>query len=186
MEYTRVSRADKLIVIHFKTLGFQGSEIECFTPDNVAAYRSLFEEILHVWIDKSPGYKHECASILHRILALLYRDHAKESLSYGKIEAAVRYIEQNCLKKDFTLASAAAHCFISEVYFRRLFKERFHISPKQYVIRYRIHHAASLILTGYFSLQEIATLCGFNDPKHFSTEFKRVMGVSPSRYTYRF
>ena len=186
LEYTRTSKIDKLIVIHFKTMGFQGNRIEHFTPVDATDYRALFEEILSIWLQKPLGYRHECAGLLYRILAKLYRDHASQAPGYGKIEAAVRYIEQNCLKKDFSLAPAAASCFMSEVYFRQLFKKRFHMSPKQYVICYRIRHAASLILAGYFSLQEIADLCGFNDPKHFSTVFKRIMGVPPSRYSYHF
>ena len=38
-----------------------------------------------------------------------------------------------------------------------LFKKEFGVSPKKYVIDRRIKHAASLIIMGYFSLQEILT-----------------------------
>ncbi|MBQ8525694.1 MAG: helix-turn-helix transcriptional regulator [Clostridia bacterium] len=60
------------------------------------------------------------------------------------------------------------------------------MSPKQYVINHRIKYAASLIITGYYTLQEISELCGYSDYKYFSLEFKKVIGVSPSKYTYKF
>ena len=47
-----------------------------------------------------------------------------------------------------------------------------------------MEYAASLILAGNFTLQEIADMCGYDDYKYFSVEFKKMIGVSPSKYTY--
>ena len=88
--------------------------------------------------------------------------------------------------KDFSLERAAEQSFMGEAYFRRLFKKEFGISPKQYVINRRIEYAKALIIAGYFSVGEIAEMCGYNDHKHFSSEFKRLVGVSPSGYGYNF
>ncbi len=41
------------------------------------------------------------------------------------------------------------------------------------------------ILTEY-GFEEISEKCGYNDYKHFSVEFKKITGVSPSKYTYNF
>ena len=95
-------------------------------------------------------------------------------------------MEKNCLHNDFSLTIAAGKSFVSEQYFRRLFKKEFNISPKQYVIKRRIEYAKALIITRYFSIQEISNLCGYNDQKHFSAEFKKITGVSPSKYGYNF
>ena len=73
-------------------------------------------------------------------------------------------------------------CNISEVYFRRIFKKEFGISPQKYIVSLRIQNAKALIDAGYFSLQEVAYLSGYSDYKYFSVEFKRVMGASPSEY----
>ncbi len=96
-----------------------------------------------------------------------------------------RNAEKHYLKPDFSLNEAAAKFFVSPTYFRRLFKAEFGKSPKQYIIEWRINYAASLIITGYYSLQEVAELCGYNDYKHFSAEFKKMLGVSPSKYVYK-
>ena len=75
--------------------------------------------------------------------------------------------------------------FKSDERFAKLFKKEFGISPKQYVINKRIKYASSLIIAGYHTLSEISSLCGYNDYKHFSVEFKKIVGVSPSKYIYK-
>ena len=75
---------------------------------------------------------------------------------------------------------------MSEVYFRKLFKKEYGISPQKYIIQLRIQNAVGLISTGYYSLKEIAYMSGYNDCKYFSVEFKKAMGVSPSEYLYNY
>ena len=71
---------------------------------------------------------------------------------------------------------------MSEVHFRKIFKEEYGMSPQKYIIHLRIQNASSLIASGYYSLQEAAYLSGYNDYKYFSVEFKKIKGVSPSKF----
>ncbi len=183
-EYTRIAKHDDLIVVHFKCFNFSGSRIESFQPQRKQEYEALFYALLECWKEKSPDYQYQCASIFCQILSMIYLDNRPNTISQTKIEPSMEYIRKNLLKKDFSLTEAAKRAYISDVYFRKLFREAHGISPKQYVIQGRIQHAASLILSGYCSLQEVADLCGYHDYKHFTTEFKRIMGVSPSQYEY--
>ena len=92
----------------------------------------------------------------------------------------------NFADPDITISLAAKMSNVSEVYFRKMFKNEFGVSPKKYLINARIRLAVNLIESGYYSLSEIAAKCGFTDYKYFSTEFGRIMGVSPSKYHYSF
>lgn len=186
VNYTRVAKKDKLVVVHFKTYNYQSNKIEVFLPTDPQKYRLLFEEILHCWNAKEFSYKHETSSILNRIFAKLYKDNKKIKNPDSKIYHSIQYIEENCYKKDFSLTTAAGKSYISETYFRKLFKIEYGISPKEYVIRRRLKYATSLIMSGYYTLQNISEMCGYNDYKHFSVEFKKIIGVSPSKYTYNY
>ena len=186
INYTRITNKDKMIVVHFKSFNYHTNEIQSFFPDDYKKYRSLFAEILDCWNNKKAAFKHEAASLLNLIFAEFYKDNKKMYEYNSKINSAIKYIEENYLKKDFSLQVAAEKSYISDTYFRKLFKQEFSISPKQYVIQHRIKYAASLIIAGYYTLQEISELCGYTDYKHFSVEFKKVTGVSPSKYVYKF
>ena len=186
VNYTRITNKDKMIVIHFKAFNYHTSEIQSFFPDDYEKYRSLFAEILDCWNKKNSAYKHEAASLLNLIFVELYKDNKKMYEYNSKIDLSIKYMQDNYLKKDFSLRVAAKKSYISDTYFRKLFKQEFGISPKQYVIQRRIKYATSLIIAGYYTLQEISELCGYTDYKHFSVEFKKVTGVSPSKYIYKF
>lgn len=186
INYVRTSKRDKMIVVHFKTFNYHATNVECFLPPDPKKYAVLFEEILHLWERKDTAYMHEASSVLNRIFSELYKDNQPNEYAKSKIYPSIRYIEQNCFMQDFSLQTAAKKSFVSDTYFRKLFKKEFLVSPKQYVIGRRIKYAASLIVAGYYSLEEIATLCGYNDYKHFSVEFKKNIGVSPSKYTYNY
>lgn len=186
VNYTRTTKKDQLIVIHFETFSYHSDEIECFFPADYGKYATLFEEILYCWQRKETSYKHEASALLNRIFSELYKDNKPTDDNKSKIYPSVLYIKQNCLKRDFSLQTAAKKSLISDTYFRKLFKREFHISPKRYVINRRMKYAASQIIAGYYSLEEISELCGYNDYKHFSVEFKKNIGVSPSRYAYNY
>ena len=186
IDYTRITNKDKLTAVHFKAFNYHTNEIELFCPSDHKKYRDLFKKLSDCWNKKDAGYKHEAASVLSHIFAELYKDNKKTYEYDPKIDKSVKFLEENYLKKDFSLQAAAEMSHISDVYFRRLFNREFGISPKRYVIEHRIKHAASLIIAGYYSLQEISELCGYNDYKHFSIEFKKITGVSPSKYVYEF
>lgn len=183
-EYTRIAELDDLIVVHFKCYDFSGRCIEHFLPTNPEEYNEMFHQLLSSWQAKEPGYQYHSAAIFNRILERIHCDNLPVSLTHSKIDPSIQYIQQNLYQTDLSLATAAQKSFVSDVYFRKLFKEHFGISPKQFVIQRRIQQAASLILAGYCSLHEVAEMCGYPDYKHFTTEFKRIMGVSPSQYEY--
>lgn len=186
VDYKRISKKDKMIVVHFKTFNYHSNDIECFVPEDPSKYARLFSGLYDCWSKKDTSYKHGAAAILNNIFFELYKDNKPEDNLRLKIYPSVTYIKENCMREDFSLSEAAAKSAVSEPYFRKLFKKEYGISPKQYVINRRLRHAASMIVAGYYSLEEISRMCGYCDYKHFSTEFKKLMGTSPSRYKYEF
>lgn len=184
-DYTKISRIDDMIVIHFNSLSYHSKDIEYFYPEEKEKTAELFKKIALCWGQKSTSYKHKASAILYEIFALCYEENTKNLIN-SKIANSVKYIQKNCLNPDFSLVGAAKKSFISDVYFRKLFKKEFNISPKKYVIDTRIRHAESLINSGLYTLKEIAALCGYTDYKYFSVEFKKITGKSPSEYTYSF
>jgi AraC-like DNA-binding protein len=64
---------------------------------------------------------------------------------------------------------------------RRIFRERVGTSPKHYLTGLRMERAKELLRMGS-SVKQVAAEVGFADPYHFSREFRRTQGVSPSGF----
>ena len=102
--------------------------------------------------------------------------------SSALLAPALRYIENYYFESDITNACLAERCKISEVYFRRLFKEELGVSPRQYIIDMRIRRAGQLLAEGQKKISAIAEECGFSSSYHFCRSFKEHVGVTPSEY----
>lgn len=185
LNYRRISKKDRMIVVHFHALNYSGSRIELFYPQNPESLGELFQVLLDSWKSQTPGYTYRCSAIFNEILAVCYQQNYRKTAP-DKIQNAFRYLEDNYRKYDLTIAEIAQQSFISEVYFRKLFKQQYGISPRKYIIKLRIQTAMELIATGYYSLQEVAEKVGYRDYKYFSVEFKAFTGISPSKYFYHF
>jgi AraC family transcriptional regulator len=70
----------------------------------------------------------------------------------------------------------------SPSYFSAAFKRTFGASPHAYLMKRRIGVAAEQMLGSDAPLSEIAMNCGFADQAHFSRQFRRMMGATPSNW----
>lgn len=186
LDYSRISAVDELIVIHFDTTNYRTHKIESFLPQDPTVFFKLFRQILDCWNKKELGYQYRCSAILYEILEECYKQNYKQQTKKSKIQRSVDYILKNYRSVDLSIEEIAKQSFMSEVYFRKLFKKEYGISPQKYIINLRIQNAVGLISTGYYSLKEIAYMSGYNDYKYFSAEFKKLKGVSPSQYSYNY
>lgn len=99
---------------------------------------------------------------------------------------AITLIQQNYSDPDFTIEKLANTVQIERTYLFRLFKKYHTISPKAYLIHYRIAKSSELLRKTSYSIEEIAFLVGFNHASHFSRQFSKSMGSSPSGYRAQF
>ena len=185
LDYTRTAKIDRMIVVHFDTVSYSTKTIECFVPKHPERIAPLFEEMLALWNKQETGYKYRAAALLYQILAECYIQNDKPQAPRSKIQSSVDFMREHYKNPDLTVKEIARQSFMSEVYFRKLFRAEYGMSPQKYLIRLRLQNAVGLISTGYYSLKEVAYLSGYSDYKYFSVEFKKAMGVSPSQYLYK-
>ena len=186
LDYKRDATVDELIVVHFDMADYTSRNIECFAPREPEVFAKAFKNILEIWNEKELGYKHKCSAILYNIFAECYVQNFAPKTQSSKIQNSVDFMLSSYKKSDLSIKEIADKSFISEVYFRRIFKKEYGISPQRYIINLRIQNAVGLISTGYYSLREVAFMSGYNDYKYFSVEFKKTMGISPSEYLYNY
>lgn len=152
---------------------------------DVEGVRKIFHGAAKRWKAHDPMREMLAMSALYEILYLIISEQDREYQSSANIEKlapAMAVIESRFTDNALSVSELSELCGMSEVYFRRLFEDRFGISPKEYLIRMRIEYAKSLLASGQFTVGEVAELCGYAEPCHFSREFSKRVGVSPNRF----
>ena len=148
-------------------------------------YGGMFQQALNLWTLRTAGYRNACMSALYGIIYQLQLDARKKYLSpaQGAIaETGRELIVRGFSDPSLTVGEIAATLGVSPEYFRRLFGEKYHSSPRAFIIQLRIARAKELILSGEFRVGEIAEMCGFTSNTYFCSEFKCATGITPSEY----
>lgn len=93
---------------------------------------------------------------------------------------AKEYINDN-FSSDLSLDDISSALNISKYHFLRLFKQKTHISPHNYLMLRRIEKAKQSLQNGK-SIINTAYECGFNDQSHLNRRFKAITGLTPGSY----
>ncbi|SDN20776.1 AraC-like ligand binding domain-containing protein [Paenibacillus sp. yr247] len=86
------------------------------------------------------------------------------------------------LSEPISLESMANRANLSISRFSIMFKQRYGLSPHQYLINMRVNHAKELLTNTDLSQESITLYCGFADLHHFSKTFKKRTGCTPGEY----
>ncbi len=71
---------------------------------------------------------------------------------------------------------------ISPSYGNHVFKEVYGVSPREYMSKLKIKWAQQMLTKPQFTIAEIAQALGYQNPTHFSRQYKRWTGISPKKY----
>lgn len=91
------------------------------------------------------------------------------------------YLNQN-FTDDVTLDAIADALGCSSTYVSHVFKKNTGRTPIQYLIRRRIGHAQTLLISTDYTATQIATSVGYDNANYFCTLFSKIVGMSPIRY----
>jgi len=101
-----------------------------------------------------------------------------KSLTQKQVSRAIDYMHVH-LNQDISLEVLARTVNLSSSHLRHLFKQSTGMAPHQYLINLRVNRAKELLLSGGFSVSEVAAEVGFADQSHLHRHFKRFFGVTP-------
>ena len=97
------------------------------------------------------------------------------------MEYARRYFNEH-YNEQINIEEYAESRNMSVSWFQRNFKQMVNCSPMQYLLTIRMNNAASLLESTDYSMAEISTIVGYDNPLYFSRLFKKQNRVSPSEY----
>lgn len=151
--------------------------------DLVQCLNDLIKEASH-----SHGSDLMLTGLLYQFLArLVYRHENKIQAGEKAIDStryvskAVEYIEKN-FSGNLSVKSIADYLKIDRSYLSTLFSKHLGITPRGFIIKYRMDKACELLKNPQLSVSDVARSVGYEDPFQFSKTFKSVTGQSPAYF----
>lgn len=109
---------------------------------------------------------------------IIYHLYTKSTSSYDRIDEVKRFIKEGQFG-FMTANDIAAKFHFERSYLHRIFKRRYGITVKQYMIDVKMARAKSFLERGE-SVYEVAYKSGYHSEFNFSRAFKEYYGIAPS------
>jgi len=156
-----------------------------FQPTDVPSFREQLLKMVGMWQQgdvlsqlQSQRYAMGLIVALLEQFSTLAKPHLHRPESLNWVTAYCSFH----LAEPISVADMAARAHLSPSHFTAVFRQRFGMSPHQYLVHLRIQRAQELLHTTDHSLAQIAELCGFADVHHFTKVFRRATHIAPGAY----
>jgi AraC-like DNA-binding protein len=145
----------------------------------------LFKEAEHLALTKPSGFTVRLGLLgLQLVTRVLWKPptslRVPDLLSRKMAEAQVRLGDN--IHLPLSPAQVARDLHLSYSYFRRIFEAQTGFAPQHYRLEMRLRKACEFLRHTDWPLKDIAARLGYVSPFHFSADFKKRMGIAPSRW----
>lgn len=111
---------------------------------------------------------------------------AEEKETHSDILERVQSFVSLHLNETITVGQMADLVHLSPSRFSAVFKERYGMSPYQFLLKLRLERAMEMLIQEpKLNITQISEYCGFNNIQHFSLAFHKTFGISPSQFKKR-
>ncbi|CAB3776784.1 hypothetical protein GCM10011400_07780 [Paraburkholderia caffeinilytica] len=137
--------------------------------------------------DPEPGAALMMDALIRALVVHLLRNHSvlsrerglvPPSLSGGKLQRVIDYMRVH-LDERLPLSILADLSGLSPSQFARTFRTATGKPPHGYLLDLRIERARNLLENTDLPVIEVGMRCGFEQPNHFATMFRKIVGLSP-------
>jgi AraC-like DNA-binding protein len=98
-----------------------------------------------------------------------------------RVSAVLNYLSQRDLTKSPALGALSASLNLSPSRLRSIFKQQTGMSFSRYIKYLRLRRAHQLLENTLLTVKEAMAQAGFTDHSHFSRDYKKTFGESPSQ-----
>jgi len=160
-------------------LGFDAAPIESGCQELNVAFEAALATLFQPDANTPGAISALVGNVLARV-ASLRSDclSARDTTVVSKIAEKVR----KELDRAWTIADFVSFTGLSQSQLFRRFKAETGNSPMGWLRRERIVLASYVLRTTEKPIAQVALQCGYQDPFHFSRDFKRMQGLSPRAY----
>lgn len=155
--------------------------------DNFTQISDYFRQLETLWRTQGAGYAMACRGWVLLLLQQYVDTAVRQQRNLPHAETIEAIIEQmhDQVGVVQSVAALARQADLSESRFRVLFRQLTGCSVTRYQNRLRIEEARDLLVSGHYTVGEVAEEMGFQDVYYFSRLFKTIAGVPPSHCRHR-
>jgi len=110
-----------------------------------------------------------------------YREPRYRNASDGRLRKVEDFMREN-LASAVSLEDLAREAGVSRFHLLRLYKKLYGQTPLKRLTFLRMEEAKRLLKGRNETIPTVAARCGYENPSHFATAFRRVVGVTPRSY----
>lgn len=155
---------------------------DCSVSDQNLELLAGFEKVIEEYREQNRFADKMMESYVRQILIRMLRlSQQTGAETRDPMHYVYAYIGQYYMT-DINLESLAHEAGYSTDHFRRLFKQRFGVLPKELILDKRLQYAQNLLTNTDMPLESIAENCGFGDYNQFAVFFRQRTALSPKAY----
>lgn len=181
---------------YLKEVSYQISSSSFFSFENAPISScNQIKQLMHCFINESvnkqAGYRFILDSLstqlsvgLLRYAKLNHLRKIKNEKLFGSkdIKKVIEFFSENYTSNNYSSAEIAKLANLSTYHFIRAFKQHTGKTPYEYLIDLKIEKAKEMLRNRRYSITDVCFSCGFSNHSHFSTLFKKRLGVTPTEY----
>ncbi len=147
-------------------------------------------EMIHHWAGHDAGaHRLELATLAAHLYALVRSGGAGGALDPEQpLQRAVRQAQLRIaqrVQEPLNTQALAEELGVAYPAFRRAFRARVGLAPKQYHVQMRLRQVQALLTNTDLTVTAIARTLGYDSPYHLSQQFKRHTGIAPHGWRQR-
>lgn len=161
-------------------------DVRVFYTGTSLEYERIFKRIILELQRCQPDYQELITLLLRHLLILIHRQLSRQHILKNEyleneMDLAAQYFNDH-YNSDINIEKYAKSRGMSVSWFIRNFKTYIGTTPMQYLVSTRITNAQVLLETTTYTISEIGSIVGYENPLYFSRIFHKQKGFSPSDY----
>ncbi len=133
-------------------------------------------------VNKADTYAEIMSHILTILVCATKKKLFPSNSGINSLEERIRsYIDAN-IYNEISLEMIAEQFSVTRMHVIRIFKQKYGVTPIQYMLDKKISIAKSLLRDTVMPIKEISELLRYSNTQHFSGSFKKSVGCTPNQY----
>lgn len=161
---------------------------QVFNAYSEITVNDYFSELYNVWAEKKGAFRLAARAMVMKIIhelifanSVIYYKNKEDDEESSRIKMIVDYIIRHH-QRNIQIEDIACLFNLNPAYLGSYFKKHTGYTIRQYINHIRIRNAKRLLMTGKYTVGQVAEKSGYKNVYYFTKIFKHIEGIPPSQF----